>query len=74
MIKCQQCREKDVEILTRWERIRNWLFEKVNHTFFADDFDDLRTQRYTQGFSDGYAKGVEKERARLEGYNQKYGK
>ncbi len=57
MIKCQQCRDKDVELLTRWERIRNWLFYKVNYTLFADDFEDLRTQKYTQGFSDGNVTG-----------------
>lgn len=57
MIKCQQCRNKDVELLTRWERFCNWLFYKVNYTFFADDFEDLKTQKYTQGFSDGNVTG-----------------
>lgn len=62
MIKCQQCRTKDVELLTRWERLRNWLFERVNHTLFPDDFDDLKSGRYTQGYSEGYVDGTEKQK------------
>ncbi len=66
MYKCQQCKDKDVELLTRWERLRAWLFEKVNHIFFADDFDDLRSAKYTQGFSDGTTDGAKYERLRIE--------
>ena len=63
MIKCQQCREKDVELLTTWERFRNWLFYRVNYIFFSDDFEDLRTQKYTQGYSDGNLDGFKQGRA-----------
>lgn len=66
MSKCQTCRDKDAELLTRWERTRNWLFLRVNHVLFPQDFDDLRADRYTQGFSDGNVQGVEKERERSE--------
>lgn len=59
MHKCQQCREKDIELLTRWERFKNWLFYKVNYIFFADDFTDLKDQTYTQGFADGNVAGFE---------------
>lgn len=71
-MKCQTCRTKDVELLTRWERIRNWFFEHVNHTFFADDFDDLKQQKYTQGFSDGFERGVDSERNRIEKEQLRY--
>lgn len=66
MIKCQQCRDKDVELLTRWERFKAWSFEKINHIFFADDFDDLKQQKYTQGFSDGTIDGGKWERSKME--------
>lgn len=56
-IKCQQCRYQEVELLTRFERIRAWLFEKMNYIFFADEFEDLKNARYTQGFSDGNVEG-----------------
>lgn len=74
MIKCQQCRDKDVELLTTWERFRNWLFYKVNYTFFADDFEDLKSQKYTQGFSDGATDGAKWERSRQEMEQKLYGK
>jgi hypothetical protein len=66
MIKCQSCRTKDVELLTKWERFKNWCFRKVNSILFTDDFEDLKTQKYTQGFSDGTVDGARYERARFE--------
>ncbi len=57
MIKCQSCRDKDVELLTTWERVKNALFYKLNEVFFADDLEDLKTQKYTQGYSDGNVDG-----------------
>jgi hypothetical protein len=57
MIRCQQCRAKDVELLTHWERLKNALFYKLNEVFFADDFEDLKSQKYTQGYSDGNTDG-----------------
>lgn len=66
MIKCQSCKDKDVELLTRWERFKNWLFYKVNSIFFTDDFEDFKTQKYTQGFSEGTIDGAKYERAKLE--------
>ena len=72
-MKCQTCRDKDAELLTRWERIRNWLFLRMNSIFFPQDFDDLRSDRYTQGFSDGLIAGTKNERQRQEVMNQRYG-
>lgn len=57
MIKCQSCRDKDVELLTLFERVKNVLFYKLNEIFFADDLEDLKTQKYTQGYSDGNVDG-----------------
>ncbi len=57
MIKCQQCREKDVELLSLSERLKNALFYKLNEIFFADDLDDLKTQKYTQGYAEGNVDG-----------------
>lgn len=72
MRKCQSCRDKDVELLTRYERFKNWLFYKVNYIFFADDFEDLRSQKYTQGFSDGSVDGAKWERVKLEREAKRY--
>lgn len=65
-MKCTTCRSKDVELLTKWERIRHWLFERINHIFFPDDFDDLKNDRYTQGFADGRTAGMEYEKKTFE--------
>ncbi len=73
MSKCSVCRERDIEVLTRWERIRNWLFLRFNHILFPQDFDDLRSEKYTQGFSDGYINGTEKQRKHEEEMNKRYG-
>lgn len=59
-MKCQNCRDKDAELLTVWERIRNWLFLRFNHIFFPQDFDDLKSEKYTQGYSDGTTQGFER--------------
>jgi len=72
-MKCSQCRDKDVEILTRWERIRNWIFLRFNYVFFPEDFNDIKSEKYTQGFSDGLLKGVEQEHRSNESLNKLYG-
>lgn len=53
---CSQCRQKSKELDTRWERMRNWLF---NH-LFPTDILDLSQTKFTQGFADGYKMGFEK--------------
>ncbi len=53
-MKCQQCRDKDIELLTKWERFKNWLFYKL----FPEDIADLSQNKYTQGFSDGWTAGA----------------
>lgn len=65
-MKCQTCRSKDAELLTRWEKVRNWLFLRVNTTLFPQDFDDLRSEKYTQGFSDGNVDGFNAAAKRFE--------
>ena len=62
MAKCQTCRDKDAELLTWWEKTRNWLFLRTNHVFYPQDFDDLKSEQYTKGFSDGVKNGIESER------------
>ena len=61
-MKCSTCREKDAELLTWWERFRNWLFLRTNHIFYPQDFDDLKSDKFTQGYADGYIAGTETER------------
>ena len=58
MSKCSRCRRDDAELLTKWERVRNWLFIRVNTTFFPEDFDDLKSEKYTQGYADGNIDGI----------------
>lgn len=72
-MKCSTCREKDVELLTSWERFRNWLFLRVNHTIFTQDFDDLRSEKFTQGYSDGYIAGTEAQRLQTVRMIKEYG-
>lgn len=55
MPKCPQCRKIDKELLTRWEIFKNWCFRKL----FPEDIADLSQDKYTQGFSDGYVRGME---------------
>lgn len=66
MRKCDQCRELDKYLLTKWEIFVGWLFYKVNSILFTDDFKDYASQKYTQGFTDGSIEGVNSERIRLE--------
>lgn len=56
-MKCRYCRDRDVELLTRWERIRNWMFLRFNHVLFPEDLEDLIADKYTQGYSDGNTDG-----------------
>lgn len=60
MVKCQTCRNKEAELLTTWERLRYWLFVRYNSILFPQDYDDLKNDRYTQGFSDGNVAGYER--------------
>lgn len=73
MPKCRSCNDKDLELLTRWERIRNWLFWKTNDIFFGEDMRDLTSHKYTTGFGAGHDVGVNLERARQEANLKKYG-
>ncbi len=72
MSKCQVCRDKEVELLTRWERIRNWLFKRTNYVFFPEDWEDMRSEKFTQGYSDGTRDGADYERRRYETLHDKY--
>lgn len=72
MSKCSRCRRDDAELLTRWERMRNWLFLRMNHTFFPDDFDDLKSEKYTQGYSDGNVDGVTRAKKDYANYKELY--
>lgn len=69
---CHDCRENDAELLTWWERTRHWLFVKANSTLFTQDFDDLKSGKYTQGFTDGFLDGTEKEKATHERMRELY--
>lgn len=73
MAKCHQCRKDNAELLTMWERFRYWLFNRFNHAFFPQDFDDLKSEKYTQGYSDGYVSGIKEQRVREEAQMKKYG-
>lgn len=55
MTKCSQCRKNDEELLTKWERFKNWVFINL----FSEDIQDLSQNKYTQGYSDGLEKGRE---------------
>lgn len=61
MSKCTTCRAKDIELLTTWERLKDWMFYRL----FPKDITDLSQNKYTQGFSDGYKQGRESERQAL---------
>lgn len=74
MAKCQTCRSQDDILLTRWERVRYWLYYHMNHACFPQDFDDTKSEKYTQGYSDGYLKGTDAARERYELLNQRYGR
>lgn len=66
MSKCQTCRKNDAELLTWWERARNWKFIRLNSIFFTQDFQDLKSEMYTKGFADGMERGGELERKNQE--------
>ncbi len=53
MNRCSQCRKMNSELLTFWERWKNWWF----HFLFSADIQDLSQDKYTQGFSDGFIRG-----------------
>lgn len=52
-MRCPDCRRKELELTTLWERFRWWVFKTV----FADEYTDLGQERFTQGFGDGYKEG-----------------
>lgn len=52
--------------------MRNWLFLRMNHTFFPDDFDDLKSEKYTQGYSDGNVDGVTRAKKDYANYKELY--
>ncbi len=58
MAKCSDCREKEIELLTPFERFKDHIF----HLFFSRDIQDLTQNKYSQGFGDGLQKGREMER------------
>lgn len=51
---CTSCHKLNTEPLTYWQRFRKWCFE-----WFVEDVKDLRDDRYTQGFGEGYKNGFE---------------
>lgn len=66
MSKCSTCRKNDAELLTWWERARNWKFIRLNSIFFTQDFQDLKNEMYTKGMADGIERGTELERKNQE--------
>lgn len=66
MRKCKECRQLDYELLSPWERFTNWLFIRVNTIFFTDNFEDVKMQKYTQGFGDGTTDGFKVARKNFE--------
>jgi hypothetical protein len=72
-MKCHVCRDREAELTTWWERLRNWKFRKLNSILFTQDFEDLKSEKYTQGYSDGYTDGAEKEHQHQMDLQKKYG-
>ncbi len=68
MVKCQSCRKNDIELLSRWERCKNWLFHKL----FPEDIADVAQNKYTQGFVDGLGRGRAVEREVMREIAKKY--
>lgn len=54
-MRCPDCRKKQLELTTPWERFRFWMFR----TLFVEEYADLTQEKYTQGFGDGYKTGFE---------------
>lgn len=72
-MKCPDCRSKDAEFLTSWERCRYWLFVRFNSVLFPQDYEDMKGDRYTQGFSDGTVQGYERGSLETKAMISKYG-
>lgn len=53
MSKCTNCRKTEA-LDTRWERFSRWVFYRV----FPQQIIDLSQEKFTQGFGDGYSKGM----------------
>lgn len=53
MALCDQCK-KDRAIDTYWDILRSWLFRHL----FPKDYIDLAQEKYTNGFGEGYVKGL----------------
>ena len=62
MAKCPDCRKKEAELLTTWERVRYWLAWRL----FPEDLRDERSGFYTAGFGDGYTRGVDASKEALQ--------
>lgn len=51
-MKCSNCRKAEA-VDTRMDRIKRWLFYRL----FPVQIQDLSSEKYTQGFGDGYTMG-----------------
>ena len=54
-MRCTDCRKKEAEVTTVWERTKDWLLYKL----FSEEVSDVKAQSFTQGFGDGYKMGWE---------------
>lgn len=61
MTKCTSCR-KDEAIDTWWDKTKEWLI----YTLFPKVIMDIREEKYTQGFGDGYVMGCKHTSQNLE--------
>lgn len=73
MAKCHVCRDRDAELLTVWQRTRYWLFVRINSLFFTQDYADMQSEKFTQGFGDGYIRGTEDHKAVVDKMAKIYG-
>lgn len=53
--RCRDCRKKSEQIDSRWDRIRLWFFN-----IFTDDITDLSSDKFTQGYGEGYKAGFDR--------------
>lgn len=54
MSKCTNCRKAEA-MDTKIDRLLRWFFYRL----FPKQITDLVSEKFTQGFSDGYSKGME---------------
>lgn len=55
-MKCQTCRKSELELTTRWDRLKAWTLRKL----FSVEAADLSQEKFTQGFGDGYKEGFDR--------------